>query len=103
MLVNEMFTNVFIFAICRVALWVFPDMEFFRQYCNTLDRCKFVDDQFLRTLGNNPFLFLGFGGTFQSEGLVPFLGLMILWMFFLGFPGFLMNHYNYYNNYYIII
>ncbi|CAB5390985.1 unnamed protein product [Rhizophagus irregularis] len=25
------------------------------------------DDQFLRTLGNNPFLFLGFGGTFQSE------------------------------------
>ncbi|POG69440.1 hypothetical protein GLOIN_2v1877520 [Rhizophagus irregularis DAOM 181602=DAOM 197198] len=38
-----------------VALWIFPDMEFFRQYCNILDRC---------------------------------------------FPSFLMNHYNYYNNYY---
>ncbi|GET59433.1 kinase-like domain-containing protein [Rhizophagus irregularis DAOM 181602=DAOM 197198] len=34
------------------------------------------DDQFLRTLGNTLFSFLGFGGTFQSEGL------MILWMFF---------------------
>ncbi|CAB4407125.1 unnamed protein product [Rhizophagus irregularis] len=31
------------------------------------------DDQFLRTLGNTPFLFFS---TFQSEGL------MILWIFF---------------------
>ncbi|CAB5357306.1 unnamed protein product [Rhizophagus irregularis] len=64
---------MFIFAFCRVVLWLFPDIEFFRQYCNTLDR---LDDQFLRTLGNTLFSFLGFGGTFQSEGL------MILWMFF---------------------
>ncbi|PKB95745.1 hypothetical protein RhiirA5_507188, partial [Rhizophagus irregularis] len=33
---------------------------------------NFVDDQFLRTLGNTLFSFLGFGGTFQSEVLVPF-------------------------------
>ncbi|PKB95694.1 hypothetical protein RhiirA5_507210 [Rhizophagus irregularis] len=43
---------------------------------------NFVDDQFLRTLGNTLFSFLGFGGTFQSEVWYLFLGLMILWMFF---------------------
>ncbi|CAB4392633.1 unnamed protein product [Rhizophagus irregularis] len=41
-----------------VAFLVFLDMEFVRQFCDTLDGCKFcIDGQFLRTLGNNPFLF----------------------------------------------
>ncbi|CAB5320660.1 unnamed protein product [Rhizophagus irregularis] len=34
-----------------VAFLVFLDMEFVRQFCDTLDGCKFcIDGQFLRTL-----------------------------------------------------
>ncbi|CAB4433653.1 unnamed protein product [Rhizophagus irregularis] len=40
-----------------MALW-------FRQFCGTLNRCRFC---------NNPFLFLGFGSTFQSEDLPALL------------------------------